>query len=182
MRKFLIILAIISLPFLSFSQFDEYDNEQEDEVVKQKKPFMDKLFYGGDFGLQFGTITYINISPQIGYYINDYVGIGVGVSYAYTNDKIYRYQTSMYGGSLFAQAYPIKRLIIHGEFLALNFEDMSTYPGWTDRAWDLGMLAGGGYRMTFGKKSAVNYMILWNFNDNEKTPYTNPVYKVSIVF
>jgi len=180
--KYILILSIIILPFYSFSQFDEYDNKPEEEKSKIAKPFMDKIFYGGDFGLQFGTITYINISPQVGYYFNDYLGAGIGASYAYTKDNIYNYQTSIYGGSIFAQAYPLKMLIIHGEILALNYEDMSTYPGWTDRAWDTGMLAGGGYRMTFGKKSAINYMMLWNFNETDNTPYTNPVFRISMVF
>ncbi len=181
LSKFIVILFFIFVPMYSFSQFDEYDNSEKEEK-KQRKPFMDKIFYGGEFGLQFGSYTSINLAPQVGYYFNDYFGAGVGVSYTYARDRFYNYQTYLYGGSAFIQAYPLKMLIVQGELLALNYENYSSQSFQFQRAWDLGMLIGGGYRMRFGKKSALNYMILWNFNNTENTPYTNPIFRISMTF
>ena len=40
--------------------------------------FMDKLFLGGNFGLQFGTVTNIEFSPLVGYHITNRLAGGVG--------------------------------------------------------------------------------------------------------
>ncbi|MFW6020023.1 MAG: hypothetical protein ACOCPM_05520 [Bacteroidales bacterium] len=64
-----------------------------------------RFLIGGSMGLQFGTISFVDISPKAGYYITKNLATGLGGSYKYYNDKRFPgdYSTSIYGGRLFLQ-------------------------------------------------------------------------------
>jgi long-subunit fatty acid transport protein len=50
-----------------------------------------RLYVGGNFGLGFGTLTSIDVSPMIGYNINRHFSGGVGATYMYYSYRnIYR--------------------------------------------------------------------------------------------
>jgi len=55
-----VFTALVSLigTTAAFSQRD-YDPEM-------KPPIKDRLYYGGNFAAQFGTITFIDVSPLVG--------------------------------------------------------------------------------------------------------------------
>ena len=183
-----VIIALSILFFFIFSanaQFDEFEEAEQGNKNNSpaKEKFLDNLFYGGDLGLQFGTVTLINVSPQIGYYYTKYTSVGIIASYIYYKNKMYNpiYTTSMYGGSFFTEAYPLKFIVLHAEIQALNVEYYNSSNLW-ERTWDIGILGGGGYRSTFGKKGAMQIMILWNFNQTDSSPFTNPIFRFSITF
>ncbi|MDD1444179.1 hypothetical protein MEO93_28345, partial [Dolichospermum sp. ST_sed3] len=127
------------------------------------------------------TVTIIDLSPQVGYHINKYFNAGVGITYTYYKDNNYKFSTSIYGGSVFAQAIPLNFLILHTELEMLNLEVFDVY-GEGKRLWDLGVLVGAGYRVPFGEKSAVNFMVLWNLNQTAYSPYTNPIVRIYFSF
>jgi hypothetical protein len=178
-KKILIIIIILISSNLTFAQFEDFEEENYSE--NEETSIKDQIFYGGDFGFQFGTVTFLNISPQIGYYITDYWSAGVGATYMFYKNNFFDLKTSVYGGSLFTEIYPLSFIVLHGESQMLNIEIYEN-PNNPFRAWDLSLLGGGGYRMRIGEKGIVNYLILWNFNQSKNSVYSNPVFRISFYF
>ena len=58
----------------------------QDEEEPKKGFDKEKLFFGGNFGLGFGSNqTSINISPQVGYRFNKYLAAGAGINFVYAS-------------------------------------------------------------------------------------------------
>jgi len=172
--KKILLLIIFSLMF-EFSIYAQFEDFEED-VDKPKIPISEKIFFGGDFGLQVGSETMINLSPQIGYLIKDYWAIGTGVNFFYYNYQN-QFTSLNYGGNVFTQFYPFPFLVLHGEAQILNVLSNNN-----TRYLDIGLLAGGGYRQKMGAKSSINYILLWNFNQTENSFYSNPIMRISFYF
>lgn len=145
------------------------------ETIQPKASFSDRLFYGGNFGLMFGTVTYIELSPLIGYRITDRLSAGPGVSYIYMQDNRYDLSTSIYGGRLFARYNFTDYLFGHGEYEVLNLVTPYSLNGRTNLT---SIFVGGGYRQRLGSNSFLNIMGLWNINDSEYSIYRNPIIRM----
>lgn len=165
MRIFFI--TIFTLPIKLFAQGDN----------QVKNSFTDRLFYGGNFGLMFGTITYVELSPLIGYKITERLSFGPGVSYIYMKDNRYDLSTSIYGGRLFARYNITDYLFGHGEYEVLNLETPYSLKGRTNLT---SIFIGGGYRQSLGDRSFLTIMGLWNINDSAYSIYRNPIIRVGI--
>ena len=50
-------------------------------------PIKERLFYGGSFGLQFRTVTDIDISPVVGIWLLPRLNIAAGPKYRYYKDR-----------------------------------------------------------------------------------------------
>lgn len=136
-----------------------------------------KLFTGGNFGLQFGTFTNINISPWIGLNISAKIKSGVGVSYIYirNNQPSLRYEAITYGGRMFFQYYFNNSIFSHAEYEVLNGNYFINEP----RRNIISLFVGGGLNQVIGKNSNINLMLLYNLNDNIYSPYSsNPIIRV----
>lgn len=97
------------------------NNEKKNPLAG--RPFKERVFFGGDLGLSFGTITYVRVAPVMGYAITPNLSVGGGPSYQYwENNRIPNSGQSMYGGSLFGRYYPLDFLFLHTEFEFLNVE------------------------------------------------------------
>lgn len=156
----------------------------QDSTMLRKHPpkenFLDKVFVGGNMGLQFGTVTFIDVSPLVGYRINDQLSVGVGATYQYYHykDKVYDLETNVYGGRIFGRYFFTDYLFAHGEYEYLNLEAFDFFPR---RRVDVGSLLGGvGYFQRFGRNSGLVAMILYNFTESVYTPYSNPIIRVGI--
>jgi len=174
----LIFLFFINLNL--YSQFEDYEaknifnKKQKKDSVVQNKNFV----YGGDFGLQLGTNTLIKFSPAIAKYFTEYFIIGVSGTYIYHSNKFYNTQGNVWGGSFFAEVFPLQFIVLHSEYekLYVDFNYLTnTY--WTDS-----YLVGLGYRQTLGKKGMINYLIMWDFNYSSNSIYSNPRFKILILF
>lgn len=164
-KSFFLIVALIYLNSYSVGQV----------INQQKESFTDRLFYGGNFGLMFGTITYVEISPLIGYRITDRLSAGPGVSYIYLQDNRFDLSTSIYGGRLFARYNITDNLFGHGEYEVLNRESPYSLEG---RVNVTSIFIGGGYRQRLGPNSFFSIMGLWNVNDSEYSIYRNPIIRM----
>jgi long-subunit fatty acid transport protein len=164
-RFFLITLFSISIKLFA----------QEDNKINIS--FSDRLFYGGNFGLMFGTITYVELSPLIGYKITERLSFGPGVSYIYMKDNRYDLSTSIYGGRLFARYNITDYLFGHGEYEVLNLETPYSLNGRTNIT---SIFIGGGYRQSLGDRTFLTIMGLWNINDSAYSIYRNPIIRVGI--
>jgi hypothetical protein len=148
-----------------------------------KKSFdWSKVFVGGNLGMQFGTATFIDVSPLVGYRINDRIWAGVGATYQYYHykDKNYDFTTNIYGGRIFGRYFFTQNLFTHAEYELLNLEAYDLYP---PRRVEVGsLLVGGGYMQRFGGNTGLSIMILYNFTESAYTPYQNPIIRVGMVF
>jgi hypothetical protein len=173
---FFIILAIAYLN--SYKAKAQYF-----ENPKQKQSIRDKLFFGGGIGLQFGSITQIEVSPVIGYKVSERFQPGISLTYSYYKNNYYSppIDYSTFGGSLFARFFIFEGLFAQGEAEALNVEDFTYYPE-TQRVWIGNYLIGGGYFQKLGNRGGMYILVLWNLNETVLTPYSNPVIRLGFTF
>lgn len=167
--------------------------------VKQPQSWKDKIFFGGNFGLQFGTITDIEISPIVGYWIRPRIAAGVGVTYEYFHDKRFKpfeINTHIYGGRVFSRLVVIQdfnkmipigftgSVFAHAEYEGLSLErKYFDYPTYGEGRFLLNsVLVGGGLSQPIGRKGAVYITILYNLNETMNTPYTNPIVRIGFSF
>lgn len=141
-----------------------------------------RFYVGGNFGIQFGTVTLIDVSPLLGYRLTEKLSIGAGISYLYYRDARFNpvYSTNIYGGRAFIRHYLFKDIFAHAEYELLNFEvyDWNTYE--YNRKYVSGVLVGGGYRQWLGPRFFMNILVLWNINETIDYPYSNPIFRVGI--
>ena len=77
----LLLLAVCPALFAQNNKDDQfpYDQKSEDSAP----PFKERLFFGGNVGLMFGTFTDIQLSPVVGYWVLPRLAIAVGPTYRY---------------------------------------------------------------------------------------------------
>lgn len=179
----ILIQALLVLCF-SFIQMSGYCQAKENEYEfnksqkKKKKGFqMDRVIVGGGFGLQFGDITLVDISPTVGYMLTDRLLSGIGGRYMYFESKIpgLEFKDNIYGGNVFSQYLILENFLAHVELEVLNLQrgyDLE------DRINITSFFVGGGYRSSLGGNSFASILILYNLNDDIYTPYTNPVIRI----
>lgn len=178
MKKLLFILFVLSFSFQGYSQYYEHK-----EKANEKVSFKDKLYFGGYLGLQFGTYTLIDISPLVGYKITPSFHAGLRFTYQYSKTEYYgsSYESSSYGGSIFSRLYVFKMLYAQAELEELNIEYLDINLQKT-RRWVDSYYVGGGYFQPLGKRGGMYFTILWNLNQNQYSPYDNPVMRVGFTF
>jgi len=165
--------------FVSNAQY--FENPQKTNTVR------DKLFFGGGIGLQFGQVTQIEIAPIVGYRVTNRFHTGIGGTYSYYNDQTFTtpLNYSTYGGSIFTRFFLFEGLFAQAEAEFLNVEVFNFYSQTsytTHREWIQNYLIGGGYYQKLGQKSGMFFLILWNLNETELTPYSNPVMRIGFNF
>lgn len=151
------------------------DETKTGKKVQKKDGFLKRSFTGGGFGLSFGTVTNINLSPQFGYRITDNFWAGIGATYIYFSQRYSGYpkfQTNIYGGRVFLRYIIWKGIFVHGENEMLNLQ---RYDDLNSRVWVNSLMAGAGYQQAIGGNSSVYLMGLFNFTESKYTPYINPI-------
>jgi hypothetical protein len=168
--------------------FDQKENEGT-------PAFKDRLFYGGSFGLMFGSITDIQVSPVIGFWVLPRIAVAAGPTYRYYKDQIDK--TALYGGRAYLQLVVIQDLSsvvpigshtgiflhIEDELLSLKTSFWKNPPPYlTDRFYVNTVLAGAGISQQMGKRASLNFMVLWPLNDSSYGIYNKPELKISFIF
>ena len=146
--------------------------KEQPKPAAPKETFWDRAFTGGGFGLAFGNITNINLSPQLGYRVTDNFSVGVGATYIFYNNQFFQFTTHIYGGRVFARYRVWRGLFLHVENEMLNLE---AFDQLNNRVWTNSVMAGAGYQQSLGGNSSLFVMGLFNFTESKYTPYTNPV-------
>ncbi|MGQ0828812.1 MAG: outer membrane protein [Bacteroidota bacterium] len=180
MRKICLYTFFLTLLFAFYT-----NASAQDSTMLRKNPpkerFVDRMFFGGNIGLQFGTVTFVDVSPLVGYRITDKISAGIGVTYQYYHykDNTYDFETNVYGGRVFGRYFFTDYLFAHAEYEYLNLEAFDFFPR---RRVDVGsFLAGGGYFQRFGNgNSGIILMLLYNFTESVYTPYTNPIIRIGV--
>jgi len=182
--------ALIALLFLFISS-----SSISAQITKEEKPpLMERLFFGGNFGLQFGTITDIQVSPVIGLWVLPRLAVAVGPDY-----RFYKYsseKTNLYGGKVYSQFVVIKDigsflpigantgvfLHLEDELLSLESSFWKEPPYSSNRFYLNTVLAGGGISQQIGRRSSMNIMVLWALKDSQYSVYSNPEVRISFSF
>lgn len=156
-----------------------------------------KVFLIPEVWLTFGSMTYIDLAPMVGYHVFDRLAIGLGPHYIYQSQKAgyafpYAYQTHSYGLKGFArfslitnaeEFLPIRlfsELFAHFEYEGLSLEKAYYVPPYTDEGRYVyqGILLGGGLSQRVGMYNSVSFTVLWDLNESTISPYSNPIFRV----
>ncbi|SMO47678.1 hypothetical protein [Solitalea koreensis] len=173
-KLFVIIIAV-------FSSLSSLAQEDSTLVNEDKPPRESKIFYGGNIGLQFGTYTFIDLSPMVGYKVVPHLGIGVGITYQYLSNRGYGY--SNYGARTFANYNVWKPIILQAEYEYLSVQSSAFANKVTvsSRRALNNVYLGGGLRQRVGPRSALDILLLYNVNEVSNSPYQNPLLRVGFV-
>jgi len=184
-------VQIIILFFFLLVSFLGKTNEafaQREVYLEDKPPLKDRMYYGGNFSLQFGSLTFIDVSPLVGVMLTERLSTGLGATYQYLNFRHASSSSSVYGGRIFGRYNITENFFAHAETESLN----TAYyvPGATPaqdrmtRDWVTGVFVGGGYFTPFGNRGGANITLLYNLTyDNRRSPYNEPyVIRVGFVF
>ncbi len=186
------VLILYLLTFI-FSAISGQESSRE-----EAPPLKERLFFGGNFSLQLGTYTNIEVSPVIGFWLRPRIAVAVGPDYNYYKDP---YQnTNIYGGRAYAQFVVLRDLNKFlplgsgtGIFLHLEDEVLSldsfTWKNITTSPKRFAIntgLAGVGLSQQIGRRAAVNFMVLWAIYESDpdlsSKIYSNPEIRIGFVF
>jgi hypothetical protein len=187
-RRIKNIVVIVLLLLVTTSDFFAQ------RVKEVPPPLSQRLFFGGNLGLQFGTITDIQISPVVGLWLLPRLAVAIGPDYRYF--KYQSDQTSIYGGKGYVQFVVIKDistflpigtntgvfLHLEDEVLSLESSYWKNPPVFSSRFNINTVLAGGGISQQIGRRSSVDIMMLWVLNDPGFDVYSNPEFRISFIF
>jgi hypothetical protein len=162
--------------FILFIGFGSATMAQREYYPGDSIPFKDRLYFGGNFRMQFGTVTLIDFSPLVGVMITPKFSSGVGVTYQYFNDQRYiGGETSSYGGRLFSRYNVLPNIFLHAEYESINFDNYNFLSERFERIWSDALFLGGGYFAPFGPRGGANFTFLYNvLHDNLRSPYGEP--------
>lgn len=185
MRLVKVLIVFCTLSFLSSQVYPQY-LESEPTAVQ-------RIFYGGNIGLSFGTVTYISVNPLVGYRLTNRISAGVGINYTFAKSNYYNYRGNMYGGNVFASFVIVKNLgevlsfyqgsgiLIYAEYNLMNVSNYYDFPG-TSIKYIASPMAGVAFQSPIGTRSYMLIMLLFNFNESSISPYPNPIIKASLQF
>jgi hypothetical protein len=137
--------------------------------------------------MAFGDLTYVEVSPLLGYNVAPQVMIGGSLLYRYRSDNRYDpdLTTSDYGYSGFVRGSIKQGIFVQAEYEYLNYE-FATVGGGTDRDGYSSVLLGPGYSSPIGGNGAFYVTALYNFSydsNDINSPYDNPwVIRVGVGF
>ncbi|WP_299761849.1 hypothetical protein [uncultured Pontibacter sp.] len=155
--------------------------QQEEDAQEESLRVIDKLYFGGSFGLQFGTYTSISLLPTLSYAVKPKFFVGVG--------GVYRFESGLglnfhhYGARGFTQLEMFNigsgAVLAHAEVetLSVQYEGFQGN-GRYDRETLLMPMVGLGYRQRISNKGFFDLLVLYNGNDDRFNPYSNPVIRV----
>jgi hypothetical protein len=181
-------LFIPALLLFSLSAFAQSDSSSVKQDANPGKPLSDRIFIGGNAALSFGDITFVGVSPIVGYKVTDKWMVGVGGSYYYFRDNFYNYSTSIYGGLLMSRYIVYKGLFLEGDFEENNQDAITVTDPINgiyslDRKWIPSLLLGGGYSQEIGGRSSFFISILYDVIQNPNSQYYRiPVIRAGVGF
>lgn len=188
MKKILTVIVLIAAALSTAGQVPAFPNSDE------RPPLNQRLFFGGSFGLQFGTVTNIEVAPLAGIWLLPRVAVGAGPSFQYYKDPLGR--TAIFGGRAMLQLTLVQDLnnvipigwnmgiFVNGEYDVLSLERgfFTPAPDATGRFLYGSFLAGAGISQPTGKKSSMNITFLWCVTGNEYGIYDTPEIRVEFYF
>ncbi len=181
---FAILFGIFSTKFLTPAHAQTEKEEETDGGYYEKPAIWDRLAPGGNFSLQFGSITFIDVSPLLGYrFTNNFVA-GPGFTYRYLKYQGFE-ATSTYGPRAFARYIIRRQFFIQTDYESLSVQFVTGDPQEPlIREWVPGFFIGGGLFQPIGQRAGFMIAAMYNLShDNLRSPYNSPwVFNVGFTF
>lgn len=186
MRKLvlhIIVCLTVSLPVLSQDAYTVPPQpnpiHQNNQSPKNFNSFKKRFYVGGNVGAWFGTTTYINISPLVGFKVTKPFSIGAGFTYNYFSQNIggYHYSSYIYGTNTFVRYAVLENIFVQGGWDRLNVPDFYS-PVADSRTWIDNVLIGGGLRQPFSSNGVFVMAVYYNINQGPLSPYPNPIIQI----
>ena len=139
--------------------------------------FTDDLYWGGDFGMSFGSYTYIRIAPVLYYEAFDDMFIGAGLDYTYYKDvrnPIYTVEGSIWSPRIFSRYFVFEDIFVHAEYQRIYYKDKYSRINPNGWVYEDGIYAGGGYRQWMGNNSYMFIMLLFDLRNSDINFGINP--------
>jgi hypothetical protein len=163
------------------------------DVVNETPPLSERIFVGGSFGLQFGSVTNIQIAPVLGVWLLPRINVAAGPSFQYYKDRFG--STSIYGGraySEFVLVQDVNNLIpagVHlGLFLHTEYEGLSleknffVADGASGRVYQGTWFGGFGISEPVGLRSSMDIELLWVITGDYYQTHDSPEFRVMLNF
>ena len=138
-------------------------------------PILDRLRLGGSFGLGFGTVTNVNLSPMAGLNVTDKLIAGVGATYMWFHSKRFNVNSNYYGGRAFLMYSVLPMVTLQAEYEGLNVQYYNNVDRRYVRTWIGSPLIGGAYTQPLGGRftRGVHMTLLYNLRyQNQLNPFT----------
>ena len=125
----------------------------------------DRLWFGGGIGFGFGTVSYVEVAPIVGFSVTKKLSVGGGITYRYRDDDRYAdsVSTNDYGASVFVRYKILPTLFAQVEYEYLSYEFVRL-DGSQDRDNFSSVLAGPGFSQPLGKRTSFFALALYNFS------------------
>jgi hypothetical protein len=163
----------------------------------QRERFKDRLLYGGVLGLQFGTLTLIDVAPMVGYKLTPSIETGVGLTYKYYRYRDFYYnqytnqrfdlESHIFGASIYSRFHILNPLFAHVEFERLMYNHDEIYFQGTQmlrepkQTYINGLLVGAGLKQRISDRSYFYILALWDLVQDEMSPYSNPLIRMGVM-
>ncbi len=141
--------------------------------LEKKKEKLNRIRLGlGNFGLQFGAITFIQATPTIGYMvIKNRLELGAGpvIIYQrirYANNFVQSF--FVYGSDIYVRGFVYKGINLEARYDAVNKPSNFDLDR---RLWVHHLLLGAGYATPMGKIGVFNVSALYNVLNNDESIY-----------
>lgn len=170
-------------------------NKATGQVVNNQAPSLnERIFFGGSFGLQFGSIADIEISPVAGIWVLPRLSVAMGPEYRFY--KYYADKTNIYGAKAYTEFTLLRNInkvipigtnmdiILHLEDELLSLEsNFFRNPPYESKRFTINtILGGGGISQQIGRRSYLTFLILWTLTSEQYGIYTNPDFRISFMF
>ncbi|MEJ8818086.1 hypothetical protein [Lacibacter sp. H407] len=183
-------LLLFTLLISSVAVFAQYEEEEKEKGFKR-----DQLFIGSGINLGFFNGFILGLNPEVGYSLNRFVDVGVGVNVNYiTQNEInapITYRQFVIGGGPFVRVWPVNMIFLGGQFefnrIAFSVKDNGTVMGRTNYTAP-SILVGGGYGNRLIGRSQFYTSIMVDVLRDPKSPYIDqfnrlqPVFRTTFLF
>lgn len=181
-KNILLVLLILSSTVLSAQDTNYVDPDYQAEKTKsarKKANVGNRIYFGGTFGLQFGTFTSILVEPLVGYRITEKLsaGLGLGIRYGKDNRAGSNVEYTNYIGRVFTRYVVFPRLYLHAEYMQESYDEVFYFEGQdpfhSGRTQVPFLFVGGGLRSPAGNGSFIIQVL---FNVLQSNSYSRQVY------
>jgi hypothetical protein len=173
-----VLTLLIVLSFVGINLYAQSDTKPV------KKPFKERLVFGGGATLNFSNIqTAVGISPMVGYRVTDRYIAGIGLSYLYLSGRDYK--ANNYAASIFNRFSVTEELFLHAE-MEYGTSQVTLESLLGDQKYSVeypAFLVGGGYRQSGGSGIGLSITVLYDVLQDRNSPYQQGlVYRGGVFF
>jgi hypothetical protein len=144
---------------------------------RQPSPFGgERWTFGGYVGFGFGTVNWVSVSPEVGYFVAERLWTGASGYFQFTNDTSYTpdFNTTNYGFGLFARYFFFGRAYAAAQWNWSSVE-VRSFGADASRENRSSFYLGGGYAQPLGGNTALLIEVLYDLTGNAVGLYGSPL-------